>query len=91
VKHLTDTHRAAVTTNGHNLDPSGAYKHASRMTCGGARVTARRHAVTRAFYRRLIAAGKPKKVAPIACMRKLLMILDAMTRTNTTWQPVAQP
>ncbi len=30
-------------------------------------------------------AGKPKKVALIACMRKLLTILNAMMRTNTTW------
>lgn len=57
----------------------------------GALVAARRNAVIRAFYRRLIAAGKPKKVALIACMRKLLTILNAMTRTNTTWQQLDQP
>ena len=39
---------------------------------------------------RLIAAGKPKKVALVACMRKLLTILNAMTRTHTTWQQVRQ-
>jgi len=32
-----------------------------------------------------VTAGKPKKVALIACMRKLLTILNAMMRTNTTW------
>lgn len=37
------------------------------------------------FYERLIAAGKPKKVALIACARKLLTILNAMVRTNTHW------
>ena len=56
----------------------------------GALVAARRNAVIRAFYLRLIAAGKPKKVALVACMRKLLTILNAMTRTNTTWQQVRQ-
>ena len=42
--------------------------------------------VIRAFYRRLIAAGQPKKVALTACMRKLLTILNAMMRTNTPWR-----
>ena len=37
------------------------------------------------FYDRLIAAGKPKKVAIIACARKLLTILNAMVRNNTSW------
>ena len=44
----------------------------------------RRNVAIRAFYRRLLAAGKPKKVALIACMRKLLTILNVMMRTNTT-------
>ncbi len=56
----------------------------------GALVAARRNAVIRAFYLRLIAAGKPKKVALVACMRKLLTILNAMARTHTTWQQVRQ-
>jgi transposase len=43
--------------------------------------------VIRAFYRRLRAAGKPGKVALTACMRKLLVILNAMVRSNTPWQP----
>lgn len=37
----------------------------------------------RVFYERLIAAGKPKKVALVACMRKLLTILNAMLRDGT--------
>jgi transposase len=41
--------------------------------------------VIQAFYQRLRAAGKPKKVALTACIRKLLTILNAMMRTNTTW------
>ena len=47
--------------------------------------------VLRAFYRRLLAAGKPKKVALTACMRKLLTILNAMMRTNTTWRQIDHP
>jgi transposase len=39
----------------------------------------------RAFYARLIAAGKLRKVAIVACMRKLLSILNAMLRSNTPW------
>ncbi len=41
-----------------------------------------------AFYRRLCDAGKPRKVALVACMRKLLTILNALLRTRTPWQPV---
>jgi len=41
----------------------------------------------RAFYLRLCAAGKEKKVALTACMRKLLTILNAMAKTRTPWQP----
>ena len=45
----------------------------------------------KAFSNRLLAAGKPKKLALTACMRKLLTILNAMMRTNTTWQQSRQP
>ncbi len=45
--------------------------------------------VIREFYQRLLANGKQKKVALVACMRKLLVILNAMIRDNKTWQ--AQP
>jgi transposase len=43
--------------------------------------------VIRAFYLRLRAAGKPAKVALTACMRKLLVILNAIARSGTPWQP----
>ena len=39
------------------------------------------------FYLRLCNAGKPKKVALTACMRKLLTILNAMVRDNRPWTP----
>ncbi len=41
--------------------------------------------VIKAFYNRLIVAGKPKKVAIVACMRKLLTILNAMLRDQALW------
>ena len=39
----------------------------------------------RAFYSRLIAAGKPKKVALVACMRKLIVILNIMIARREKW------
>jgi transposase len=52
----------------------------------GALVATRWNPVIRAFYRRLLTAGKPAKVALVACMRKLLTILNAMARTGTYWR-----
>ncbi|MEW5891403.1 MAG: IS110 family transposase [Pseudomonadota bacterium] len=43
------------------------------------------NAVIKRFYNRLVSAGKPKKVAIVACMRKLLTILNAMARTGKSW------
>ena len=51
----------------------------------GALVASRRNPIIHAFYRRLVAAGKPKKLALVACMRKLLTILNTMVRTRTPW------
>jgi transposase len=48
-------------------------------------VATQRNAVIRTFYLRLIAAGKPKKLALVACMRKLLTILNVMVRTAQSW------
>jgi transposase len=44
--------------------------------------------VLRAFHQRLRAAGKPPKVALVACMRKLLTILNAMAAHGRPWCPV---
>lgn len=41
--------------------------------------------VIQRFYERLVTAGKPKKVAIIACMRKLLTILNAMVKSQKNW------
>ena len=48
------------------------------------------HPVIRAFYLRMVAAGRPKKVALIACLRKLT-IVNAMRRTNTNSHQIGQP
>ncbi|WP_457417551.1 transposase, partial [Roseateles sp. P5_E7] len=40
------------------------------------------------FYARLVAAGKAKKVALVACMRKLLTVINAMLRDQATWDAV---
>ena len=50
-------------------------------------VASRHNPVIREFYERLLAAGKVKKVALTACMRKLLTILNAMVKHHRTWQP----
>ena len=42
--------------------------------------------VIASFYRRLRLAGKPAKLALTACMRKLVVTLNAMLRTNTAWK-----
>jgi len=76
---------------------SGHYR-GKRMVWGGratvrsalymsALVASRRNPVIRAFYLRLRAAGKPPKVALTACMRKLLLILNALAHTGTPWNP----
>jgi transposase len=50
-------------------------------------VAIRHNPVIRPFYRRLRAAGKPAKVALVACMRKLLTMLNAMLRDRRSWAP----
>lgn len=49
-------------------------------------VAARRNPVIRDFYEHLLARGKAKKVALVACMHKLLTILNALLRSNTAWK-----
>ena len=51
----------------------------------GALVAARCNPVIRDFYQRLLAAGKPKKLALTACMRKLLVILNSMLKHRSEW------
>ena len=43
------------------------------------------HPTIKPMYQRLVAAGKPKKVAIVACMRKQLIILNTMVKNGTYW------
>ena len=74
------------------------YRHGTRTTWGGrANVRAALYMATvaalrwnpkiQAFYDRLRQAGKIKKVALVACMRKLLVILNTMMKNDTAWNP----
>jgi transposase len=47
--------------------------------------------VIRAHYQQLVDRGKLAKVAIVACMRKLLVILNAMIRDMRPWQPPLKP
>jgi transposase len=50
-------------------------------------VAVRFNPIIKAFYERLLQKGKLKKVAITACMHKLLIFLNAMTKNNSSWQP----
>jgi transposase len=50
-------------------------------------VATRHNPTIKAFYQRLLNAGKPKKVALVAAMRKLLLILNAMVKHQQPWLP----
>jgi transposase len=65
----------------------GGRAHARAAVYMAALVASRHNAVLRAFYQRLLAEGKPKKLALVACMRKLLTILNTMLRTQQPWSP----
>jgi transposase len=60
----------------------------SRVRCllyMAAVVASRFNNVIRAFYEKLVQAGKPKKLALTACARKLLIIINTMVKNNTCW------
>lgn len=65
----------------------GGRAHVRAVLYMSALVAVRHNPVLKAFYERLLAAGKAKKVALTACMRKLLTILNAMVKHQTPWQP----
>jgi transposase len=54
-------------------------------------VASRHNPVIAVFYRRLRSLGKPPKLALTACMRKLLVILNAMLRDRRPWHPASIP
>ena len=65
----------------------GGRAHVRTVLYMGTLVATRYNPRIKAFYERLLAAGKGKKVALTACMRKLLTILNAMLKHRTSWQP----
>jgi transposase len=65
----------------------GGRAHVRAVLYMGALVAARFNPTIRAFHARLIAAGKLPKVALVACMRKLLSILNAVIRDKSPWTP----
>lgn len=56
-----------------------------RVLYMAAMTAAKRNPAIRTFYQRLVAAGKLPKVALVACMRKLLTVLNAMVKTRQPW------
>jgi transposase len=95
--HLSEKRIAALVGVAPMNRDSGR-KHGMRRTIGGrssvrkvlymaALSASQRNPVIQAFYARLRAAGKPAKVALTACMRKLLTILNAITKTGRSWEP----
>ena len=87
---------AIVGVAPYNRD-SGKFRGSRRCWGGRAHVRAALYMATlvgvrcnptlKEFYERLVRAGKAKKVALTACMRKLLTILNAMLKHHTTWNP----
>jgi transposase len=63
----------------------GGRAHVRAVLYMGALAATRFNPVIRAFHARMIAAGKLPKVALVACMRKLLTILNAMVRSKAPW------
>ena len=64
----------------------GGRAHVRTVLYMGTLVATRYNPRIKAFYERLLAAGKVKKVALTACMHKLLTILNAMLKHRTSWQ-----
>jgi len=72
------------TTRGRRRIQGGRFE-IRRVLYMAALTASRRNPPIKAFYDRLLAAGKLPKVALVACMRKLLTMLNAMVRTNRSW------
>lgn len=94
---LTDKEVAALVGTAPFAADSGVHRGVRHIAGGRAAVRGvlyvatlsaiRFNPVIRAFYERLLGRGKPKKVALVAAMRKLLVILNAMVAHGTLWDP----
>jgi len=65
---------------------SGGRSAVRRVLYMAALVASRYNPVIRSFYESLLSRGKSKKLALVACMRKLLVILNAMVKSGTPWR-----
>ena len=65
----------------------GGRAHVRKVLYMSTLVATRYNPVISALYTRLIDRGKPKKVAIVACMRKLLIICNAIVRDRSSWTP----
>jgi transposase len=63
----------------------GGRKNVRRSLYMATLVATKHNNIIKGFYTHLCERGKPKKVALVACMRKLLTILNAMIKNNTSW------
>lgn len=81
LNHDSGQHRGRRTTWGGRASVRGPLYMA-------ALVASRHNPILKAFYQRLCLAGKPRKVALVAVMHKLLTILNAMVKHHTPWAPV---
>lgn len=93
------THQEIAALVGVAPFPAESGKFKGKRFCRGGRNSVRRvlymatlnatrfNPVIKKFYQRLVAQGKPKKVALIACARKLLITLNAMVRDDSPWLP----
>jgi transposase len=82
---VAPVNRDSGGTRGHRAIAGG--RTALRGTLYMATMSAIRcNPVLKAHYRRLVGRGRPKKVALIACMRRLLGVLNALIRTGTPWR-----
>jgi transposase len=66
---------------------AGGRPHIRRVLYMATLAAIKHNPAIRAFHRRLVAAGRPRKVAITAAMRKLLITLTAMLRDRRPWQP----
>jgi transposase len=93
-----DRKRVAALVGLAPLNADSGTRRGKRLVWGGrsrvraalymaALVATRHNPVVQAFYQRLLAAGKAKKVALTACMHKLLLVLNAIVRSGTPWHP----
>ncbi|MDX1926972.1 MAG: hypothetical protein SFV81_10655 [Pirellulaceae bacterium] len=77
--------RRLATADGANAPPLN--RNVRRVLYMASLVGTQKNPVIRQFYLKLLQKGKPKKLALIACMRKLLLMIHNMVRSQQKWDP----